>query len=127
VRIDHRHRRRVRPCPPDGRHACRAAQVISNGSAQGYTGSDPVYTFLAQGSILFIPTLIWILILVAVLVWILLRFTILGRNIYAVGGNDAAARLSGISVNRIIVFCFVLSGLSAALAGILLTARTGSG
>lgn len=104
-----------------------AAQVISNGSAQGYTGSDPVYTFLAQGNIFFIPTLIWILILVAILVWILLRFTILGRNIYAVGGNDAAARLSGISVNRIIVFCFVLSGLSAALAGVLLTARTGSG
>lgn len=104
-----------------------AAQVVSNGHAQGYTGSDPVFTFLAQGKFLFIPTLIWILIIVAAVVYVLLRFTITGRNIYAVGGNDAAARLSGINVNRVIVFCFMLSGFVAALAGILLTARTGSG
>lgn len=103
------------------------AQVVSNGRAQGYTGSDPVFTFLAQGRIFFIPTLIWILIIVAVLASILLKLTITGRNIYAVGGNDAAARLSGINVNHIIVFCFILSGFMAALAGVLLTARTGSG
>lgn len=103
------------------------AQVISDGRAQGYTGSNSVFTFLAQGTVLYIPALIWILILVCLFVHILLRYAIAGRNIFAVGGNDAAARLSGINVNHIIIGCFALSGFIAALAGILLTARTGTG
>jgi ribose transport system permease protein len=71
--------------------------------------------------------LVWVLIIVAALIHIMLRYTRIGRDIYAVGGNDMAARLSGVNVNKRILFVFVLSGVVAAIAGILITARTGSG
>ena len=103
------------------------AQLVSGGRAQGYTGADGFFIFLARGSILGIPTLIVILILIAALVHIVLRYTSVGRNIYAVGGNDIAARLSGIDINRYILGVYVLVGAIAAVAGILITARTGSG
>lgn len=103
------------------------AQLISDGRAQGYTGADPVYIFLARGSVLGVPTLVWVLALVAVAVHVMLRYTRVGRNIYAVGGNDTAARLSGVNINRYIIGVFVLAGTVAALAGLLITARTGSG
>lgn len=103
------------------------AQLVSNGRAQGYTGADPFYVFLARGSVLGVPTLIWVLAVVAVLIHFMLRYAKIGRNIYAVGGNDTAARLSGININRYILGVFVLAGTVAALAGILITARTGSG
>ncbi|MCA0295074.1 MAG: ABC transporter permease [Actinobacteria bacterium] len=103
------------------------AQLISDGRAQGYTGADPLFKALARGSLIGIPTLMWVLIVVAILLHVLLQYTKVGRNIYAVGGNDRAARLSGIDINRYIVAVFVASGVIAALAGILITARTGSG
>lgn len=103
------------------------AQLISDGRAQGYTGSDWLYRFLARGSFLGIPTLVWVLIVTALVLHVVLRYTRMGRNIYAVGGNDTAARLSGISINRYIFGVFIMSGTVAALAGILITARTGSG
>jgi ribose transport system permease protein len=57
----------------------------------------------------------------------MLRYTDVGRNIYAIGGNSTAARLAGIDLNRYIVGVYVMVGVVAAVAGILLTARTGSG
>jgi ribose transport system permease protein len=103
------------------------SQLVSNGRAQGYTGADPLFRALARGSLLGLPTLVWVLIVTALLLHVMLQFTKVGRNIYAVGGNDKAARLSGIDINRYIVGVFVVSGFVAALAGILITARTGSG
>ncbi len=103
------------------------SQLVSNGRAQGYTGADPLFRALARGSLLGLPTLVWVLIVTALLLHVMLQFTRVGRNIYAVGGNDKAARLSGIDINRYIVGVFVVSGFVAALAGILITARTGSG
>jgi ribose transport system permease protein len=103
------------------------AQLISNGRAQGYTGKDFLFKGLAQGRFIGLPTLVWVLIATALIIHIVLRFTKIGRNIYAVGGNDRAARLSGIDINRYIIGVFVLSGVVTAIAGILITARTGSG
>lgn len=103
------------------------ANLISNGRAQGYTGADPVFSWLARGEIAGIPSLIWLLVVVAAIVHALLRYTDIGRNIYAIGGNSRAARLAGIDLNRYIVGVYVMVGLVAAVAGILLTARTGSG
>ena len=56
-----------------------------------------------------------------------LRSTIQGRAIYAVGGNESAARLTGIHVNRVRLLAFVLSGLTASIGGVLLTAWLNSG
>lgn len=103
------------------------ANVVSGGRAQGYTGTDAVFVYLARGHLLGIPVLIWILIVVAVAVQLMLHYTDIGRNIYAVGGNAVAARLAGIALNRYVLGVYVLVGVVAALAGILLTARTGSG
>src|SRR4051794_22615223 len=103
------------------------ANLISNGRAQGYTGTDSTFIFIARGTMLGIPTLIWILVVIAVLVHLLLRYTDIGRNLYAMGGNPTAARLAGINLNRYVIGCYVAAGVIAALAGIMLTARTGSG
>ena len=103
------------------------AQLISDGRAQGYTGADGFFVFLARGSIIGVPTLIWVLVVVAVLAHVLLRYTSIGRNIYAVGGNDIASRLAGININRYIIGVYIVTGAVAAIAGILITARTGSG
>ncbi|MBN8997745.1 MAG: ABC transporter permease [Rhizobiales bacterium] len=72
-----------------------------------------------------VPILI-ALAVVAVYAWISRR-TKFGKHIYAVGGNEEAARLSGISVDRTLIILYVLSGVMAALAGIVLSTRVGSG
>lgn len=103
------------------------AQLISDGRAQGYTGADPFFVFLARGGVAGIPTLILVLLVVAMLAHIVLRYTSWGRNIYAVGGNNIASRLAGININRYIIGVYMVAGAIAAIAGILITARTGSG
>jgi ribose transport system permease protein len=103
------------------------AQLVSDGRAQGYTGADPFFVFLARGSIAGVPTLIWVLIIIAILAHVVLRYTTIGRNIYAVGGNDVASRLAGIDINRYILGVYMVTGAVAAIAGLLITARTGSG
>ncbi|TQF02695.1 ABC transporter permease [Kitasatospora acidiphila] len=103
------------------------AQLVSGGRAQGYVLNDPIFIFLSRGKIAGLPTMVWLLILTAVAVHLLLTYTDIGRNVYAIGGNDTAARLAGINLNKYLVSAYALSGMVAALAGILLTARTGSG
>ncbi|MFD8600351.1 ABC transporter permease [Kitasatospora sp. NPDC059646] len=104
-----------------------AAQLVSDGRAQGYVLNDAVFVFLSRGKIAGLPTMVWILILVAAAVHVLLTYTDIGRNIYAIGGNPTAARLAGINLNKYLIAAYALSGAVAALAGVLLTARTGSG
>ena len=58
---------------------------------------------------------------------VFLRYTVSGRAIYAIGGNESAARLSGIQVNRVRLLAFVLAGLMAGVAGVLMAARLNSG
>lgn len=103
------------------------ANLIANGRAQGYTGVNQTFVFLARGQLLGIPVLIWIFLAVAVTAQLVLHYTVVGRNIYAVGGNATASRLAGIALNRYIVGTYILCGMVAAVAGVLLTARTGSG
>ncbi|MDT8916109.1 ABC transporter permease [Amycolatopsis sp. PS_44_ISF1] len=103
------------------------AQVVSDGKAQGYTGADDLFIFLAKGTVLGLPTLVWVLVIVAAILHFLLKYTDIGRNIFAIGGNDTAARLAGININRYIIGVYALVGVVAAIAGVLITARTGSG
>ena len=103
------------------------AQLISDGRAQGYVLGNDLFIFLARGKILGLPTMFWILLAVALAIHLLLKSTDIGRNIYAIGGNDTAARLAGIKINKYLISVYALAGVIAAIAGILLTARTGSG
>ncbi|MGB9377818.1 MAG: ABC transporter permease, partial [Mycobacteriales bacterium] len=103
------------------------ALVISNGRAQGFVLNDGFFIFVARGNILGIPTMVWIFLAIAAAIHVLLSYTDIGRNIYAIGGNDKAARLAGIDINKYLIAVYILSGIVAAVAGIMLTAYTGSG
>ncbi|MGW6916854.1 ABC transporter permease [Kitasatospora sp. NPDC054939] len=103
------------------------AQLVSDGRAQGYVLNNDVFVFLGRGKIAGLPVMVWILILTSLAVHLLLKYTDIGRNLYAIGGNDTAARLAGISINKYLISVYALIGIVAAVAGILLTARTGSG
>jgi ribose transport system permease protein len=103
------------------------AQLISGGRAQGFVLGDDLFIFIARGKIAGVPVQVVILIVVAILIHLMLKYTDIGRNIYAIGGNDTAARLSGININKYLIAVYALAGIVSAFAGIVLTARTGSG
>ena len=65
--------------------------------------------FLARGVLIGIPVLILVLVVVAVLAHVVLRYTSIGRNIYAVGGNNIASRLGGININRYIIGVYMVT------------------
>ena len=73
-----------------------------------------------------IPVPVIMLALAGVVCWFILSRTVLGRSLYAIGGNEAAARLSGIPVRRILVAVYALAGLFAGLAGLVLAGRLSS-
>jgi ribose/xylose/arabinose/galactoside ABC-type transport system permease subunit len=85
------------------------------------------FNFIGGGTILGIPLPIIILVIVFIICSVLLKNTLLGRYIYAVGGNQEAARASGINVNQVKMAVYTLCGLLAGLAGILLTSRVTTG
>ena len=78
------------------------------------------------GSGLGIATPIWIMAGVFVLAFVVLRWTYFGRDVYAVGGNVDAARLSGINVTRTLMTVYGIAGLGAALGGIIQAGRLGA-
>ena len=85
------------------------------------------FNFIGGGNVLGIPFPIIVLILIFAICSITLKKTLLGRYIYAVGGNEQAARASGINVNQVKMAVYSISGLLAGLAGILLTSRITTG
>lgn len=109
--------------------------TILVGLAFAYSSGVPIvagvpedFLQLALGRWLFgIPNPIIVMALVLGALWLLVERTAIGQEIQAVGGNPAAARLAGISVDRIKILGFVISGMCAALTGTLLASRLGSG
>jgi ribose transport system permease protein len=101
------------------------AELISGGVI--VSGMPSSFKSFAGSTLLGIPGLVWIYAGVALVLGILLAKTIFGRNVYAVGSNAAVAQLSGISVNKIKIAVFSLSGLTAGLAGIMFALRMGQG
>src|SRR5258706_264229 len=85
------------------------------------------FNAIANGSVLGLPSLFWILIIVALLAAFVLGRTIFGRYVYAVGSNAESARLSGVPVNTVLLAVYSISGLLAGFAGILTTSRLGAG
>jgi ribose transport system permease protein len=73
-----------------------------------------------------IPTPVLILVGIFVVFWYLMRYTVFGRSMYAIGANPVAARLTGIRSKRLIFAGFILSGLCTALAGLILTSQLGA-
>jgi simple sugar transport system permease protein len=87
---------------------------------------DPIFAVLS-GSILGVPTPAWVMIVTFLVVGFIARKTAYGRSVFATGGNAVAARLAGINVDRIRILIFATMGFLAAISGVLLAARLGSG
>lgn len=109
--------------------------TILTGLAFAYASGVPIvagvpeaFLQISLGRWLFgIPNNILIMAVVLGALWVLVERTSIGQEIQAVGGNPAAARLAGIDVARIKTLGFVISGVCAALTGVLLSSRLGSG
>jgi ribose transport system permease protein len=84
------------------------------------------FVFLGRGNVIGIPVPIWIFAFFALVIYLFLRQTGLGRFIYAIGDNLAAARIAGIPARPMIIFLYVLSALMAFVAGIVTTASVAS-
>ncbi len=111
-----------------------AMMQILRGATYVYTGGTTVRidnrTWINLGTgyaFGFLPLPVVYLIVTLILVYLILNRTKLGRHIYAVGGNERAARFSGISVRRTRMFVYIFSGVMGALAGMVLCARSYSG
>jgi inositol transport system permease protein len=87
----------------------------------------PEYNFIGQGVLFGVPFPVIILLVVAVTVHIMLNNTPFGRYIYALGGNEQAARISGVNINRVKIGVYTLAGLLSGLAGLVVSSRVGSG
>nr|WP_275579168.1 ABC transporter permease [Brachybacterium muris] len=93
--------------------------VVSNGTPIDTSDTVNIFGSRVAG----IPVPIFAMALAGVVCWFILSRTVLGRSMYAVGGNIEAARLSGIPVKRVLVWVYALSGLFAGLAGLVLAGR----
>jgi erythritol transport system permease protein len=81
------------------------------------------FPWIGSGTVLGLPVMIWMLIAVGCLAAYISRRTPLGRYIYAVGGNERGAALSGVKVNRVKMFVYMFSGLCAALVGLIIASQ----
>ncbi|OBZ97521.1 sugar ABC transporter permease (plasmid) [Pararhizobium polonicum] len=97
------------------------AQVMTNGNLQVF--KTPSFQFIAMGNLFGIPAQVVLMLIIAALAYALIRYTVLGTQILAVGGNERAARLTGIPVKRIKIFVYMISGALAGLAGLVVIAR----
>lgn len=102
-----------------------AAQIYCNGMP--ISGLPEVYSNIGSGSFLGLPIPLVIALMFTVGGWVVLRWLTVGRNIYAVGGNEEAARLAGINVVGVRIFVYVVSGVLTAMAGVIQTARVSVG
>src|SRR5260370_16726679 len=88
-------------------------------------GIDPTFRAIFAGEVAGIPTPVLLALAIALLAFLLVRYTALGEQIIAVGGNEEAARLSGINIDRVKICVYAISGLPATLAAFTLIARLG--
>jgi galactofuranose transport system permease protein len=95
----------------------RGLAVIFNG-AQAKSVSDPTIGALGIDQFLGVPVMAWLALLFVLLVAFLVQRTTFGRQLLAVGDNRAASRLAGVPVRRILLLVYVMSGVLAALAGV---------
>ncbi len=109
--------------------ATLSMMAVLRGSTLVYTQGRPIvglsqgFTFLGTGTIGTIPMLVVFMIFILGIAYIILRYTRTGLYLYAIGGNEETARLAGINIQWGKVSAYMFSGLTASLAGILLTAR----
>ncbi len=106
---------------------------IARGAAFPYSGGrniapvPKIFIEILAARILGIPVVILFTLALAILAHFILTWTGFGRSIYATGGNPVAARLAGIRTDRVTIIALVVSGLTAAIGGLMITARLEAG
>ena len=101
------------------------ALVIAGGQLRDVR--DPAFLALGNSDVLGVPVAVLVAAVLAVVVGLLVGRTTFGRHLVAVGGNRSAARLAGLPVSRVLIGVYAISGVLAAVAGVLATARLGAG
>jgi inositol transport system permease protein len=112
--------------------ATLAMQAMARGCALLFTKGQNIYqignyTLLGQGSVGFIPIPVIFLVGLFLATWYILNNTRFGRALYAIGGNQEAAKASGINVNRAKITAFVVNGVFVGIAGVLFMSRVNAG
>ncbi|HFR3771492.1 TPA: ribose ABC transporter permease, partial [Streptococcus suis] len=112
-----------------------ATMTIFRGATLVYTNGNPMtqglsdsflFQFLGQGYIVGIPFPVILMFLVFVLLYILLHKTAFGKSVYALGGNEKAAYISGVKLNKVKMIIYTISGMMAAISGLIITSRLSS-
>ncbi len=112
--------------------ATLAMLTIARGFTMLYTKGHPIsnlgkdFAYIGNGSFIGIPVPVWIALIVVLIAVFITQKTKLGRYIYAIGGNEQAAKLSGINIKKVKMTVYAMAGALAALGGIIVTARLDS-
>lgn len=112
--------------------ATLAMLTIARGATMLYTEGIPIsnlgssFEFIGSGWLLGIPVPVWISTIMVLIVVFITKKTAFGRYIYAIGGNEKAAFLSGININNIKLAVYGIAGMMAAIGGVLVTSRLNS-
>lgn len=96
------------------------ALVLTNGNLQTFT--NPAFSYLGTGKILGLPFQGWLVAIIAIAVWWMVAHSTYGRQLLAVGGNERAARLSGVPVRKVKIGAYVICAGLSGLAGLIVVA-----
>ncbi|KRQ86470.1 Ribose transport system permease protein RbsC [Caloramator mitchellensis] len=109
-----------------------AAMTIFRGVTYVYTNGTPIsglgknFTFIGNAKIIGIPFPVVITLFIFLIAWYLINETRFGRYVFALGGNEDSTRLSGINTDRVKLYVYIISGIAAAISGVIVTSRIGS-
>ena len=95
--------------------------VLTHGHA--YYLQIPTYTWMGTTNIFYVPFSTWIFLIMTILASLIMKYTIIGRRIYSIGGDEKTSRLAGINVTFWVILAFVFSGFCSSVAGILFSSR----
>ena len=112
-----------------------ATMTIFRGATLVYTNGNPItkglsdtflFQFLGQGYIVGIPFPVIIMFIVFIVLYVLLHKTAFGKSVYAIGGNEKAAYISGVKLNKVKIIIYSISGIRASISGLIITSRLSS-
>lgn len=112
-----------------------ATMTIFRGATLVYTNGNPItkglsdtflFQFLGQGYIVGIPFPVIIMFIVFIVLYVLLHKTAFGKSVYAIGGNEKAAYISGVKLNKVKIIIYSISGIMASISGLIIASRLSS-
>lgn len=103
-----------------------ATLVFTDGNPITGIGDSNLFNFIGRGYLLGIPFPVILMFICYILLFVLLHQTTFGRKTYAIGGNEKAAKIAGVKIDKIKILIYTISGVMASISGIILTSRLNS-